>query len=59
MGHLKPDTDADQLVFEMDALFLGLMRDARFLRDAKAPQRAWRAYERLIGLLLREEGELA
>lgn len=47
-GHLKPDTDADQLVFEMDALFLGLMRDARFLRDAKAPQRAWRAYERLI-----------
>jgi hypothetical protein len=48
MGHLKPDTDADQLVFEMDALFLGLMRDARFLRDAKAPQRAWRAYERLI-----------
>lgn len=48
MGHLKPDTDADQLVFEMDALFLGLMRDARFLRDVKAPQRAWRAYERLI-----------
>lgn len=47
-GHLKPDTDADQLVFEMDALFLGLMRDARFLRDAKAPQRALRAYERLI-----------
>ena len=47
-GHLRPDTDADQLVFEMDALFLGLMRDARFLRDAKAPQRAWRAYERLI-----------
>jgi AcrR family transcriptional regulator len=47
-GHLKPDTDADQLVFEIDALFIGLMRDARFLRDAKATDRAWRAYERLI-----------
>ena len=35
-GHLQPDTDAEQLVFEMDALFTGLMRDARFLRDPKA-----------------------
>jgi AcrR family transcriptional regulator len=47
-GHLRPDTDADQLVFELDALFMGLMRDARFLRDAKAGDRAWRSYERLV-----------
>ena len=31
-GHLEADTEAEQLVFEMDALFTGLMRDARFLR---------------------------
>lgn len=48
LGHLKPDTDADQLVFEMDGLFVALMRDARFLRDPRAADRAWAAYERLI-----------
>jgi len=47
-GHLLPDTDADQLVFEMDALFTGMMRDARFLRDPKAATRTWTAWERLI-----------
>jgi AcrR family transcriptional regulator len=47
-GHLKADTDPDQLVFEMDALFTGLLRDARFLRDGRAPDRAWRSWERLV-----------
>jgi AcrR family transcriptional regulator len=47
-GHLLRDTDTDQLVFEMDALFTGLMRDARFLRDPKATERAWATWERLI-----------
>lgn len=47
-GHLKPDTDASQLVFELDGLFVALMRDARFLRDPRAADRAWSAYERLI-----------
>lgn len=47
-GHLRPDTDPDQLVFEMDGLFVALMRDARFLRDPRAADRAWAAYERLI-----------
>ena len=47
-GHLKPDTDAEQLVFEMDALFTGLMRDARFLRDPRAPDRAWATWDRLV-----------
>jgi hypothetical protein len=47
-GHLKADVDPDQLVFEMDALFTGLLRDARFLRDSRAPDRAWRSWERLL-----------
>lgn len=47
-GELRPDTDPDQLVFELDALFIALMRDARFLRDPKAADRAWAAYERLM-----------
>lgn len=47
-GHLRPDVDADQLVFEIDGLFIALMRDARFLRDPRAADRAWVAYERLI-----------
>ena len=48
LGHLPPNTDADQIVFEMDGLFVALMRDARFLRDPRAADRAWVAYERMI-----------
>ncbi len=47
-GHLRPDIDPDQLVFELDGLFVALMRDARFLRDPRAADRAGVAYERLI-----------
>jgi AcrR family transcriptional regulator len=47
-GHLRADTDAEQLVFELDGLFVALMREARFIRDPRAPERAWMAYERLI-----------
>ncbi len=47
-GHLRPDIDADQLVFEIDGLFVALMRDARFLRDPRAADRAWVAYERIV-----------
>jgi len=47
-GHLLSDTDADQLVFEIDGLFVALMREARFLRDPRAADRAWATYERLI-----------
>lgn len=47
-GHLRADTDPDQLVFEVDGLFVALMRDARFLRDPKAADRAWIAYERIV-----------
>jgi AcrR family transcriptional regulator len=47
-GHLKADTDPDQLVFELDGLFIALMRDARFMRDPRAADRTWLAYQRLI-----------
>lgn len=48
-GHLRKDTDAAQLVFEIDGLFVALMREARFLREPRAADRCGAAYERLIG----------
>jgi AcrR family transcriptional regulator len=51
-GHLRPDIDPDQVVFELDGLFIALMRDARFLRDPKAAERAFAAYERIIRSLM-------
>jgi AcrR family transcriptional regulator len=48
-GHLQPDIDVDQLVFEIDSLFVALMRDARFLRDPRAYDRAWTAWQRIVG----------
>ena len=47
-GHLRPDTDPEQLVFEVYSLMIGLMHDARFLREPKARERVRAAYERLI-----------
>jgi AcrR family transcriptional regulator len=47
-GHLRPDTDPEQLVFEISSLIFGLMHDARFLHDRKVPDRMRRAYARLI-----------
>jgi len=47
-GHLDPALDPEQLAFEMDALFTGMMRDARFQRDPRAPERTWAAWQRLL-----------
>ena len=47
-GHLRADLDAEQMVFEMDAIFTILLHDARFLRDPRAPERAERAWQRLL-----------
>ena len=47
-GELRADTDADQIVFEMDTLFTGLLRDTRFLRDAGAAARSWTSWQRLL-----------
>jgi len=47
-GQLRPDTDPEQLVFELYCLMVGLMHDARFLREPKALERVQTAYDRLI-----------
>jgi AcrR family transcriptional regulator len=47
-GHLRADLDADQMVFEMDALFSGLLRDTRFLRDPEVHARGVKAWERML-----------
>lgn len=47
-GHLKPDTDAQQLLFETHGLILALHHDARLMRTPDAPQRARAAFERVI-----------
>jgi AcrR family transcriptional regulator len=48
LGHLPPDTDAEQLLFEIHALVLALHHDARFLRKDGSVQRAHQAFCRLI-----------
>ncbi len=47
-GHLSPQTDADQLVFEMYGLVLALHHDARFIRSPRAVARAESGFARLI-----------
>ena len=47
-GHLQPDTDPEQLASEINALALGLLHDARFMRDPRAADRAEAAWTRLL-----------
>lgn len=47
-GHLRPDTDPEQLVFEIYSSIVGAMHDTRFLRDAKTEERIRSAYARII-----------
>ena len=47
-GHLKPDTDPEQLVAEAYGAILGLIHDVRFLRDPRAPDRAQATWRRLV-----------
>ena len=51
-GQLKPDTDTQQMLFEMHGLILALHHDARLMRTPGAPQRARLAYERLVNFYL-------
>ncbi|MBQ5942439.1 MULTISPECIES: TetR/AcrR family transcriptional regulator [unclassified Massilia] len=48
VGHLRADTDAEQLVYEMYGLILALHHDARFLRAPGAVERAKAGFDRLI-----------
>lgn len=48
VGHLRADTDAEQLVYEMYGMILALHHDARFLRMPGAVERARAGFDRLI-----------
>jgi len=48
MGHLRPDTDPMQMLFEIHGLILSLHHDARFLRSKGAEDRARVAFERVV-----------
>lgn len=47
VGHFKADTDPEQVVSELSSLAIGLLHDARFLRDARAAERAVSTWQRL------------
>ena len=47
-GHLKPDMDPLQLVFELHGLILALHHDARFLRLPGVLERARTGFERIV-----------
>jgi AcrR family transcriptional regulator len=51
-GQLKPDTDAQQMLFEMHGLILALHHDARLMRTPGAPERARLAFERVVNQYL-------
>jgi AcrR family transcriptional regulator len=48
MGHLKADTDAQQVVYEMYGLVLALHHDARFIQRPGSVERAVLGFERLV-----------
>jgi len=48
VGHLRADTDPEQLVGELSNMAIGLLHDARFLRDPRAAERAQATWQRLL-----------
>jgi AcrR family transcriptional regulator len=51
-GHLRLDTDAAQMLFEVHGLILALHHDARFLRQAGAVERTRISFERILSFYL-------
>ncbi len=47
-GHLRADTDPDQMLFELHGLILALHHDARFLRTPGALDRARAGFEHVL-----------
>ena len=47
-GHLRADTDADQMRFEIHSLILALHYEARFLRSPDSLRRAVRAFDGIV-----------
>ncbi len=48
-GHLRPDADVPQMLFEIQGLILALHHDARFLRNPGVLGRVRQSFERLLG----------
>lgn len=48
LGQLPPDTNCEQLVFEVHSLVVGMAHDARFLRDPEIGTRMVQACRRLL-----------
>jgi AcrR family transcriptional regulator len=48
MGHLRADTDPQQMVFEMYGLVLALHHDARFIKRPGSVERAHTGFARLV-----------
>ena len=48
LGHLRKDTDATQMLFEVHGLILALHHDARFLRIPGALDRARTGFDRIV-----------
>lgn len=59
VGHLRPDTDAAQVLFELHGLILALHHDARFLRNPGALERAQAGFIRITEPCLTEQGRLS
>jgi AcrR family transcriptional regulator len=47
-GHLRDDLDPMQLVVEINSMIVGLLHDARFMRDPQAAPRAQATWARLL-----------
>jgi hypothetical protein len=58
-GHLRPDTDSLQLLFEIHGLILALHHDARFLRQPGAVERCRAGFERIVTAAMAEPAPAA
>jgi AcrR family transcriptional regulator len=47
-GHLRPETDPEQIAFELFSIILGAHNDIRLFHDARAFTRARAAFDRLL-----------
>ena len=58
-GHLRADTDARQMLFEIHGLIFALHHDARFLRQPGALDCARRGFDRVVGPAVTTAGTTA
>jgi hypothetical protein len=58
-GHLKPETDAQQMLFEIHGHILAVHHDARFLRLPGVLDRARTGFERVVAFYAMPPRQLA